>query len=172
VRTALDLRERFAGKGGFGAVVVKLRLPDGREYGQKGKLDFVDNSVTGNTDSITLRGVIPNPPLPAADGGDGTLRELVDNELVTVILEDAQPVEALTIPRSAVLSDQTGDYVYIVDGAGKAERRPIVLGQSTPTTANVAKGLAAGDKVVVEGIQRVRPGQPVVAGPASPSPAQ
>jgi len=89
---------------------------------------------------------------------------------VTVILEDAQPVEALTIPRAAVLTDQTGDYVYVVDGENKAERRPIVLGQSTPTIANVAKGLKAGEKVVVEGIQRVRPGQPVAPGPASPPP--
>jgi len=172
VRTALELREHFGAKGGFSAVVVKLRLPDGRDYGQTGKLDFLDNSVTGNTDSINLRGVIANPLLPAADGGDGTVRELVDNELVTVVIEDAVPLEALTIPRSAVLSDQSGDYVYVVDGESKAVRRPITLGQSTPSVANVAKGLSAGEKVIVEGIQRVRPGQPVAAAPASPMPAR
>ena len=79
-----------------------------------------------------------------------------------------QPVEVLAIPRAAVLSDQQGDYVFIVGPDNKAEQRRIQLGQSTPTMAAVISGLKPGDKVIVEGLQRVRPGQPVSPGPASP----
>jgi membrane fusion protein (multidrug efflux system) len=84
------------------------------------------------------------------------------------MLEGVQPVEVLAIPRSAVLSDQQGDYVFTVGADNKAEQRRIQLGQSTPTIAAVISGLSPGDKVIVEGLQRVRPGQPVAPGPASP----
>jgi membrane fusion protein (multidrug efflux system) len=160
-RTALDLQRRSADQG-LSEVVIKLRLPDGRIYDQTGKVNFVDNTVSGNTDTITLRGAVANPLKNGA-------RELVDGELVTVILEDAQPLQALTIPRAAVLSDQIGDYVYVVDAEDKAQQRRIELGQSTPSVAVVKRGLAAGDRVVVEGIQRVRPGIAVAPGPASVS---
>ena len=96
------------------------------------------------------------------------MRELTDGEFVTVMLEGVQPVEVLAIPRSAVLSDQQGDYVFTVGADNKAEQRRIQLGQSTSTVAAVISGLALGDKVIVEGLQRVRPGQPVAPGPASP----
>jgi membrane fusion protein (multidrug efflux system) len=70
-----------------------------------------------------------------------------------------------------VLSDQQGDYVYVVDAQNKAQRSPIQLGQSTPTTAVVTNGLKEGELVISEGLQRVRPDQPVSPGPASPPPA-
>lgn len=166
-RNVIDLRRRSAETSG--AIVIKLRLPDGQLYGHVGKLDFVDNTVSGSTDTMTLRGVVPNPPLPNATGTLGT-RELVDGELVTVILEDAQPTEALTVPRAAVLTDQSGDYVYVVGADNKAQQRRVQLGQSTPEAAAVTSGLNEGESVVVEGIQRVRPGQSVSPGPAT-SPA-
>ncbi len=118
---------------------------------------------------MTLRGVLPNPPLAGEARGGAPARELVDGELVTVVLEDAAPVEALTIPRAAVLADQRGDYVYVIAAGNKAEQRRITLGQSTPTTAVVADGLAAGEQVIVEGLQRVRPGQAVAPAPATPT---
>jgi membrane fusion protein (multidrug efflux system) len=168
VRAGLELRERYATHGGFGAVVIKLRLPDGRLYGETGKLDFVDNTIVQSTDTITVRGVIANPTLHDPSTTSGPLRELTDNEFVTVSLEGVQPVEVLAIPRSAVLSDQQGDYVFTVGADNKAEQRRVQLGQSTPTIAAVISGLKLGDKVIVEGLQRVRPGQPVAPGPASP----
>jgi membrane fusion protein (multidrug efflux system) len=97
----------------------------------------------------------------------GTVRELTDGEFATVLLEGVQPVEVVAIPRAAVLSDQQGDYVFVVGPDNKAEQRRIQLGQSTSTVASVLSGLAVGDKVVAEGLQRVRPGQPVSPGPAS-----
>ena len=63
-RKGLDLRDRYGPKGGFSAVVLKLRLPDGRIYGQEGKLDYVSPTVATNTDTVTVRGVIPNPLFP------------------------------------------------------------------------------------------------------------
>jgi membrane fusion protein (multidrug efflux system) len=167
VRAALELRDRYATRGGFRAVVIKVRLPDGRLYDQTGQLNFVDNTVAQSTDTISVRGAIPNPPLHDPSTTGGPVRELTDGEFVTVMLEGVQPVEVLAIPRSAVLSDQQGDYVFTVGADNKAEQRRIQLGQSTPTIAAVINGLTLGDKVIVEGLQRVRPGQPVSPGPAS-----
>src|SRR6266403_1504634 len=168
VRQGLELRERYAPRGGLNAVVLKLRLLDGRLYDQTGKLDFVDNTIAQSTDTFLVRGVIPNPTLHDPSTTGGPVRELTDNEFVSVMLEGVQPVEVLAVPRAAVLSDQQGDYVVTVGPDNKAEQRRIQLGQSTPTVAAVINGLSLGDKVIVEGLQRVRPGQPVAPGPASP----
>jgi membrane fusion protein (multidrug efflux system) len=168
VRQGLELRERYTPKGGLVAVVLKLRLTDGRVYEPTGKVDFVD-TIAQSTDTFTVRGVIPNVTLQnLSDAGGGPVRELTDGQFVTVMVEGVQPVEVLAIPRAAVLSDQQGDYVYVVAADNKAEQRRIQLGQSTPTMASVLSGLSPGDKVIVEGLQRVRPGQPVSPGPASP----
>jgi membrane fusion protein (multidrug efflux system) len=161
VREAIGLRERYATRGGFKAVVIRIRLPDGRPYDQVGQLNFVNNTIDQGTDTILLRGTIPNPQLNAA------VRELTDNEFVSVLLEGVQPVEVLAIPRAAVLSDQQGDYVFVLGTDNKAEQRRITLGQSTSTVAAVTNGLSAGEKVIVEGLQRVRPNQAVAPGPAS-----
>lgn len=165
VRTSLRLRERYAGKGGFGAVVIRLKLPDGRSYDQTGKLDFVDNTIQTGTDTLTLRGIISNPVLPPGQGSDGHERELSDNEFVSVYLEGVEPIQVLAVPRSAVLSDQQGDYVFAVGPDNKARRQNVKLGQSTPAVASIVSGLKKGDSVVVEGLQRVRPGQLVSPGP-------
>ena len=167
VREGVMLRDRYATRGGFNAVVIRLRLPDGRPFNQVGKLNFLNNTIDQNTDTILLRGEIPNPPLFNQQTAGGGLRELTDNEFVTVLLEGVQPVEVLAIPRSAVLSDQQGDHVFVLGADNKAEQRQIKLGQSTSTIAAVTSGLLEGEKVIVEGLQRVRPGQPVAPGPAS-----
>jgi membrane fusion protein (multidrug efflux system) len=98
-------------------------------------------------------------------------RQLTDGEFVTVLLEGVQPIFVLAIPRAAVLSDQQGDYVYVVDAQNKAEVRRVQLGQSTPSTAVVTNGLEEGDLVISEGLQRARAGEVVSPGPASPPPA-
>jgi len=170
VRAGLDLRNRYDAKGGFNAVVLKLRLPDGRIYGQNGKVDYVSPTVATNTDTVTVRGVIPNPLLPGEPPGAAAPRELFDGEFVTVMIEGVEPITVLAIPRAAVLSDQQGDYVYVVDAQNKAQRRSIQLGQSTPSTAVVSNGLKEGELVISEGLQRVRPGEVVSPGPATPPP--
>jgi membrane fusion protein (multidrug efflux system) len=167
VREGLALRERYATRGGFKAVVIRLRLTTGRLYDQTGELNFVNNTIAQSTDTILLRGTMPNPILHDPSTTGGAVRELTDGEFVTVLLEGVEPVEVLAVPRSAVLSDQEGDYVFTVGADNKAVQRRIQLGQSTTTVAAVTSGIALGDKVIVEGLQKVRPGQPVNPGPAS-----
>ena len=170
-RTLTELQKRYADKGGTKAVVIKLRLPDGSMYQQSGKIDYVEPTVSSTTDTILVRAEIANPPRRQAQAGQAVERPLVDGAFVTVLVEGIQPVMALGIPRKAVLSDQQGDYVYVVGADNKVAQRRVQLGQSTPTTAVIAGGLKEGEMVVADGIQRVRPGIQVNPGPASPPPA-
>lgn len=186
-RNLIELRRRD--DDGANAVIIKIRLPDGRLYAQTGKLDFLDNTVAGNTDTIIMRGIVPNPLLPnqrlqrdaqQVAGGTEDLvaesssalaaesrRELIDGELVTVLLEDAQPITALTVPRAAILTDQGGDYVYVVGPDRKVQQRRVELGKSLIRTVVVTSGLSEGESVITEGLQRARPGQAVSPRPAS-----
>jgi membrane fusion protein (multidrug efflux system) len=169
VRATLDLRDKYAPIGGFSAVKIKLRLPTREIYDQQGTLNYVDNTVATNTDTLTLRGSLPNPIRPGAKPGEPGARELTDGEFVTVLLQGVEPVQALGIPRAAVLSDQQGSYVWVIGDGNKAEQRRIQLGQSTPDTAVVTSGLKEGETVVVDGVQRVRPGIVVNPGPPAPT---
>ncbi len=170
VRAADDLRDRYADKGGFSAVKIRLRMPNGKQYEQAGTLDYVDPTVAANTDTLIFRGRVPNPVRPGSQAGQPGARELSDGEFVTVILEGVQPVEQLAIPRAGVLSDQQGSYVWVVGDGNKAEQRRIQLGQSTPEQAVISAGLKEGETVVVDGVQRVRPGVVVNPAPAGAGP--
>jgi membrane fusion protein (multidrug efflux system) len=170
VRSVVALNKRYADRGGFSAVKVRLRLPDGSMYDKEGTVDFVDPSVAISTDTITVRGKIANPVTAAATASAPPRRQLADGEFVGVTLVGNEPVQALVVPRAAVLSDQQGSYVYVIDKDNKAEQRRITLGQSTPELAVVTSGLSEGEMVVLDGIQRVRPGAVVSPGPASPAP--
>ena len=167
VREALELRDRYASRGGFNAVVIRLRLSNGRLYEKTGHLNFASNTITTNTDTITVRGEIANPPRFEAPGTPAPVRELVDGEFVTVLLEGVQPVQVLAVPRAAVLADQRGSYVYVVGGDNTVEQRRIQVGQSTTTLAGIISGLQQGEHVIAEGLQKVRPGTRVAPGPAS-----
>ncbi len=170
LRAALDLRDKYASNGGFSAVTIKLRLPTGKMYEVPGKLNYVDNTVATTTDTVVLRGTIPNPIRAGAKPGESGSRELTDGEFVSVLLQGVAPIDAIGIPRAAILSDQQGNYVWVVGDGNKAEQRRIVLGQSTPDTAIVSSGIKEGDMVVVDGVQRVRPGAVVNPGPAAAAP--
>lgn len=167
VRTAIDLRDRYAGNGGFNAVKLKLRLPTGHMYGPTGRLNYADNTIAPNTDTLTLRGTIANPLREGMQAGQPGARELTDGEFVTVLLEGVEPIQALAIPRTAILQDQQGNYVWVIGAGNKAEQRRVQLGQSTPQTAVIASGLEPGETVVVDGVQRVRAGMVVNPVPAT-----
>ena len=170
-RAVLDLRARYAGHGGFSAVRVRIRLSTGAVYDMDGKLDYVGPTISASTDTLTARAEFPNPERAAAGRGDANApRELIDGEFVSVMLQGVTPIKVLGVPRAAVLSDQQGDYVFTVDAQNNAQETRVQLGQSTPATAAVVSGLTEGQTVIVEGIQRVRPGIAVIPGPVSISP--
>lgn len=168
-RTALDLRNRFEGRGGPDATRVRIRTADGRLYPEAGRIDFIDNQIDRNTDTILVRALIPNP-IRHLEGGAVSVspRELVDGQFVSVTVEGAEPVLAITLPRAAVLQDQQGSFVFVVGEGNVAQRRNVTLGRSTAETAVIEGGLEGGETVVVEGLQRVRPGQPVNPAPTAP----
>ncbi|MDB5413728.1 MAG: efflux transporter periplasmic adaptor subunit [Rubritepida sp.] len=169
-RTALELRNRYQSRGGTAAVVVRIRQVDGSVYPQPGRIDFIDTQISPDTDSLLIRATIANPVREGVAPGSPGARPLTDGQFVTVLLEGATPVEAVVIPRAAVAQDQQGFFVFIVDAEGKAQRRNIRMGRSTPETAVIEEGVQAGDRVITEGIQRVRAGQPVNAAPAGAPP--
>jgi membrane fusion protein (multidrug efflux system) len=166
-RRAIELREAYSRQGGFDAVKIRLRLPDGRIYGETGNLDFINNAVAQDTDTFLVRGIIANPVLESATAGGVKLRELVADEFVTVLLESVQPKLVIAVPRAAILADQQGDYVYVVDDQNIARQRRVRLGQLTPEVAGVADGLREGEQVIIEGVQRARPNAPVTPAPLS-----
>lgn len=159
-RTLIDLRTRFAKRGGLESARLRLILPDGRTYGQDGRMNFADNSVSTTTDSVTLRGTFANPPIQTDKAGRA-VRELIDGEFVTVIFESSEPVYRILIPRAAVLTDQRGDYVYLLGPDNKALRQDLELGQSEGTQAIVQSGLSESQTIVVDNLQRVRANEAV-----------
>ena len=169
-RTSLELRARYEGRGGASAVVVRIRQVDGSLYPLAGRIDFIDTQIGRDTDSILVRASIANPIRTGMQRNDIGARQLIDGQFVTVLLEGAEPVMAVTVPRVAVAQDQGGFFVFVVDAEGRAQRRNITLGRSTAETAVVESGVQVGDRVITEGIQRVRPGQPVNAAPAGARP--
>ncbi|BAR62952.1 putative multidrug resistance protein [Bradyrhizobium diazoefficiens] len=132
-------------------------LSDGTAYSQPGKINFVNVIVDRGTDTILARASFPNP--------DGVL---VDGQLVRVGLESGSAQERLLIPQAALISDQEGIYVLIVED-GKAAVRRVKLGGTSGTGVIVEVGLTGGEQVIVEGIQGIRGGSPVHAQPASTS---
>jgi len=132
---------------------VKIRFADGTTYNQVGTINFIDVSVDRATDTVLVRATMPNP--------DGAL---IDGQLVTVVLETEQPQEKVTVPQAALIADQEGTYVFVVDD-GKAAIRRIKPGGEIGPDVIVNDGLKGGEQVIVEGIQSVRPGQPVQAAP-------
>jgi membrane fusion protein (multidrug efflux system) len=135
-----------------------------------GRVDFIDTSIGRDTDSLLVRATLANPVREGARPGAPGSRGLVDGQFVTVLLEGAEPVQAVTVPRAAVAQDQGGFFVFVVGDNNTAQRRNIRLGRSSAETAVIESGVNEGDKVITEGIQRVRPGAAVTPQPAGAAP--
>ncbi len=147
-------RKRQGGQDGGAAVRrIRLRFSDGSDYGQVGRINFVDVTVDRATDTVMVRGNIANP--------NGLL---VDGQYVTVMVEEDQPLERVVIPQAALIADQEGIYVLLVKD-GKAAVQRVRTGPIQGARAVIEQGLQGGELVIVEGIQRVRPGQAVQASP-------
>jgi membrane fusion protein, multidrug efflux system len=138
-------------------IEVRIRFANGVTYNQIGTISFVDVMVDRATDTVLVRAKMPNP--------DGVL---VDGQLVTVALQANQPRERVTIPQAALIADQQGIYVFVVED-GKAVIKRVKTGAEDGPDIIVNDGLKGGEQVVVEGLQSIRPGQPVQATPAPAS---
>jgi membrane fusion protein (multidrug efflux system) len=152
-----DAQENAA-KGGLQNIDLLIQLPDGRTYDQTGRVDFINNQITQNTDTLDWRGTIPNPPLPGTAALPGAARELTSGEFVTVILKSRTATNAITIPRDAVITDQLGDYVLKLSPNNTVARQPVTMGPQTNAAVEITAGLRPGDKIVTTGIQRIHPG--------------
>jgi membrane fusion protein (multidrug efflux system) len=158
------LEYRRKGDNAAGAPVVRVTLPDGTAYEHPGEVNFFDVQVDQGTDTVTVRAAFPNPE-----------RTLVDGQFVNVRVERGAPVQMLAVPQASVQIDQAGPFVLVVGGDNKVEARRITPGAVAGAQVVVQAGLKAGDKVIVEGIQKARPGITVAATeapPAVPTPDQ
>ncbi|MGZ9020801.1 MAG: efflux RND transporter periplasmic adaptor subunit, partial [Rhodoplanes sp.] len=135
------------------SIKVRIRFSDGSTYDQLGVINFIDVSVDRTTDTVIARATIPNPK-----------GVLIDGQLVRVVLESGKPEEAVVIPQSALIADQQGVYVFVVED-GKAAVKRLKLGDESGTEVVVEDGLSTGAQVIVEGLQNVRPGIAVRASP-------
>jgi len=142
-----------------GEATVTIILEDGRDYGTPGALQFTDVSVDQTTGSLSLRAVVPNPK-----------GELLPGMFVRARLDEGRHPNAILIPQRAVTRDQSGrPNALVVDKDGKVERRPIVTDRAIHDSWLVTQGLVVGDLVIVEGIQKVRPGAQVTTVAVSPA---
>lgn len=156
VRTYQEIGTKAAAKGKSFPSTVQLRLANGANYDQIGKLDFIDNSVSLTTDTIMLRAVISNPVIPQERGGDGRLRQLVHNEYVTVILEEDEGVDAIHIPSSAVMTNKDGNMVIVIGDDNIARMRPVKIARLEGLDAIVSDGLKAGERIAIDGFHFMR----------------
>jgi multidrug efflux system membrane fusion protein len=130
-------------------VLVGLSNEDG--FPHRGEMDFVDNALNPATGTIRGRAVVPNP--------DGVL---TPGLFARVRLLGASQTDALLIHEQALLTDQDRRYVYVLGEGNVAVRKDVVLGPQVEGLRVVSSGLAAGDKVIVNGVRKIFfPGQPV-----------
>ena len=155
-RELLDAR-RDSGTSGDG-LVVRLRLADGSLYKDKGKLDFIDVTADAKTDGQVVRAVFDNK--------EGLL---TDGQTVRVIVEGEKVPTVVAVPQAAIAQDQSGPYLFIVNDKNVAEQKRIKVGVARDGLVAVTEGLKAGERVIVQGQQRVRPGMTVNPSVAPPS---
>jgi len=136
---------------------VRVSLPDGSTYAEPGVLDFSDTSVNPATGSVNLRARIPNPK-----------HQLLPGMYVTLRVDLGQRHGVFLIPQQALLRDTSGAYVMTVGKDGKVVRKDVTLGDMQGGDWVITAGLAAGDQVVVSGVQQVKAGAPAKATPWHP----
>ncbi|WP_332847780.1 efflux RND transporter periplasmic adaptor subunit [Massilia sp. S19_KUP03_FR1] len=133
-------------------VAVNVGLVGEEGFPHEGKLEFVDNQLDARTGSVRMRATFENT--------DGSM---APGLFARVQISGGKPANALLITDRAVGTDQSRKFVYVVDKDGKAEYRAVTLGPVVDGLRVVRSGLKAGEKIVVNGLQRVRPGAPITA---------
>lgn len=160
LRLKRDLASGQLSRGRADEAPIQLLLEDGSVYPHPGRLTFSGVTVDAGTGSVTLRAVVPNPD-----------RLLMPGMYVRAVLQEGVAEDALLVPQQAVTRAPDGSTTALVVGAeDKLVRRPIVVGRAVSNRWQVLDGLKAGDRVLVEGSQRARPGDLVRASEVVPRP--
>ena len=147
------LTERMEGNPDLDAlrsIEVTLELTNGLIYPEVGRIDYFANRIDEATGTLEARARIPNPH-----------SLLVPGQYVKVILQDSNLLQGLFIPQAAVQADQQGSFVLEVDGSNTVVRHNVDLGDRFDDLVLVNKGVEEGDRLIVRGLQQVRPGMPV-----------
>jgi len=139
---------------------VRVTLPDGSAYAEPGTLDFTAVTVDPSTGALNLRAQIPNPK-----------HSLLPGMYVTLQAKLGEQHKVFVIPQQAVLRDTVGAYVFVVGADGKTKRHDVVAASMSGGNWVITSGLAAGDQVVVSGVQNVREDAPAKASPWQPQAA-
>jgi membrane fusion protein (multidrug efflux system) len=134
-------------------IKVTIRFSDGSSYDQVGSINFVDVTVDKSTDTVLARATMPNPK-----------GVLIDDELVRVGIDIGSPAEEVVIPQDALIADQEGVYVFVVEN-GKAAVKRVKPGKVSGTGVTIEDGLSGGEQVIVQGLQALRAGVIVRANP-------
>ena len=127
-----------------------LRLGNGQMYPEKGKIDFVDNQVDPNTGTVAVWASFANP--------NGLL---LPNQFTTVVIHPDQKEERPVVPLAAVQQDQQGQYVFVVGDGDHVQQRRIQTDFQVGQDLVVKSGLREGETIVVQGLQKVKPGAQV-----------
>lgn len=144
-----------------GQARVKLILEDGSPYAQAGTLKFSDVTVDPSTGSQNLRMVFPNPQLT-----------LLPGMYVRAVVEEGVVDQAILVPQQGVTRDPKGNAIaMVVDGTGKVEQRMLQVDRAVGDQWLVREGLAPGDRLILDGLQKIQPGVEVKAVPFSDKPA-
>jgi len=136
---------------------IRISLPNGSEYGETGTLDFSDTTVDPATGAVSLRGIIPNKDHTILPGMYVTIRATLGEQH-----------DVFKVPQAALLRDATGPYVLIIGSDNNVARKDVVADAASNGDWIVTSGVAAGDQVIVSGIQRVKAGQPAKGTPWQP----
>lgn len=140
---------------------VKLLLEDGNTYAQAGTLEFSDVTVDPSTGSVSLRAVFPNPN-----------QVLLPGMYVRAVLEEGVRENAIVVPQRGITRDARGQATaLILNGEGVVEQRQVTAERAVGNQWLISEGLGSGDRLIVEGLQRVRPGAQASVLPADPAKA-
>ncbi|MBB3456888.1 membrane fusion protein (multidrug efflux system) [Rhizobium sp. BK313] len=153
VRRLIDLKKA---KGQAPNLGVKISFGDGTTYDHDGVVDFTSSTIDVSTGTLQARAVVDNP-----------IRRLLPGQFVRATVTGVSLDNAITIPEVALMQSPQGQFVYTIDKDGKARVNPVTLGQKVGSNWLVLSGLSAGDKLITEGIIKVRPGSPVQAAEAA-----
>lgn len=156
VRRLIDMKKA---KGEAPRLGVKISFGDGTDYDHAGIVDFTSSTIDVSTGTLQARAVVDNPD-----------RRLLPGQFVRATVTGVTLDNAIVVPEVALMQTPQGQFVYTLDKDGKAHLNPVTLGQKIGDGWLVLSGLSQGDRLITQGIIKVRPGSPVQASVATDDP--